>query len=257
MIDRTPVIDTHKVGIIYVGPGQSKESEILANRHGSPAYAHFIKHLGRVVKIRDELEVYTGGLQADKHGEYALAWWDDIGQILFHVATFMPNMNIPNMSSTYWKLAEIGNIHVKIVWNDSGVPYERETISGAFNHVNIVIEPHTLTPEAAYQAEFHTQGFFKVLLQVNPSLPRITPIGEFKLVAIDDLSRTVKNFALIACLFVTSWFDTGADSEFTMPINTNWQQRLDYINKSARLLPKEAEIDHSFFGLPLSEPVVK
>jgi tuberous sclerosis 2 len=236
-----------------VAPGQCTEAEILANRHGSPAYARFMKNLGRVIKIRDELEVYTGGLQADKHGDYALAWWDDIGQILFHVATFMPNLETPGQSSVFHKKAEIGNIHVKIVWNDSGKPFQRETIVGAFNHINIVIEPHTLTTEAVhYQDNYHTHGYFKVLLQVDPSLPRITSIGEFKLVSMQDLARTVRNYALIACLFCTSWLDTGEDGPVTIPINTNWQERLKLINRSERLLSKEPEMDYSLYGLPVS-----
>jgi hypothetical protein len=212
-----------------------------------------MKNLGRVIKIRDELEVYTGGLQADVHGDYALAWWDDIGQILFHVATFMPNLETPGQSSVFHKKAEIGNIHVKIVWNDSGKPFRRETIIGAFNHINIVIEPHTLTTEAVYyQGDYHTHGFFKVLLQVDPSLPRITSIGEFKLVSMEDLARTVRNYALFACLFCTSWLDTGEDGPVTIPINTNWQERLKLINRSERLLSKELEMDYSLYGLPVS-----
>lgn len=65
-----------------------------------------------------------------------------------------------------------------------------------------------MTPEAAYQKDFHLQGFCKVLLQSDPSLPRITPTGEFKIVAINDLPQTISNFAWIACLFCRAWTDT-------------------------------------------------
>jgi len=37
-LDRMSVIDTHKVRIMYVAPGQTHEREILCNNHGSPAY---------------------------------------------------------------------------------------------------------------------------------------------------------------------------------------------------------------------------
>jgi tuberous sclerosis 2 len=245
-IDWCPVIDTHKVAVLYVAPGQSEQDEILANRHGSPAYTRFIKQLGRVVKVSDELEVYTGGLRADRHGDYALAWWDDICQTLFYVATLMPNINMRGHPETYWKQAEIGNIAVKIIWNDSGKPFERTTFAGDFNHFNIIIEPHTLMPEAAYQRNVH--GFFKVLLQSDPSLPRITPTGEFKLVLIDDLPRTVSHFAFIACLFCKAWTETGSDGDFKMVINTSWRQRLNLITRSERFLNEGT--DYSFHGLP-------
>ena len=47
-IDRMPVIDTHRVGIMYVAPGQCTEKEILENTHGSPAYTRFLEGLGRL-----------------------------------------------------------------------------------------------------------------------------------------------------------------------------------------------------------------
>lgn len=34
----TPVVHTHKIGILYVAAGQTTEAEILANTCGSPSY---------------------------------------------------------------------------------------------------------------------------------------------------------------------------------------------------------------------------
>ena len=76
-LDRMPVIDTHKVGIMYVAPGQSRETDILRNSHGSPAYTRFLEGLGRLINLRGQLDVYGGGLDPDEDGEYAYAWWDD------------------------------------------------------------------------------------------------------------------------------------------------------------------------------------
>jgi tuberous sclerosis 2 len=208
LIDNIPVIDTHKVGVIYVAPGQSSEDEILSNQHGSPAYSNFIKRLGRVIKPNDNLEVYAAGLNASYHGPYALAWWDDICQILFHVASFMPK---DKREGNLYKKAEIGNDAVKIVWNDGGKSYNFDTIRSEYNLINIVIEPHTLMPKAAYQESAHANGFFKVLLQTHPSLPRITPIGEFKLVPAETLPRLMRRYSTIACMFCHSWVSTGRD----------------------------------------------
>ncbi len=88
-LDNIPVIDTHKVGIMYVAPGQTQEEDILRNVHGSPAYTQFLEGIGRLINLRGQVDVYAGGLDPDEDGEYAYAWWDDIGQILYHTATMM------------------------------------------------------------------------------------------------------------------------------------------------------------------------
>ena len=41
-IDQTPVIDTLKIGVLYVGPGQTAETDILGNIDGSPLYLSLI-----------------------------------------------------------------------------------------------------------------------------------------------------------------------------------------------------------------------
>lgn len=237
MIDRCPVIDTHKVAVIYVAPGQSSEREILGNQHGSPAYMQFLRKLGRLVKPGDELEVYTGGLQADKHGEYALAWWDDMAQIIYHVATMMPN----NYENHIYKKQEIGNDAVKIIWNDSGKPYIFDTIKSQFSLFNVIVEPHTLMQRSAFEDDSHANGYFKVTMQIDPRLPRITPIGEFKIVLASQLPDMIRHFTLLASLFCNAWLNTGMDGDYTYPLNTNWQQRLQYISKSEKFLPKTSE----------------
>lgn len=43
-LDRIPPYETHKVGVIYVGPGQAcNEAEILRNQFGSLRYAEFLQ----------------------------------------------------------------------------------------------------------------------------------------------------------------------------------------------------------------------
>lgn len=244
LIDKTPVIDTHKVGVLYVAPGQSTEREILSNRHGSPAYSKFIKKLGRVIKPSHNLEVYTGGLNVNQHGTHALAWWDDISQVLFHVATFMPAAGREGIE---YKKTEIGNDAVKIVWNE-GKPYQWDTMHSAFNLINIIIEPHTLMPKACYQENHHINGSFKVTLQTNPSLPAVTPIGDSKIVAAEHLPELMRRYATIACMFCYSWETTGMDTCDRYPLRTNWQARLDLINRAERLLGDEQEDEEIMHG---------
>ncbi|VDK20040.1 unnamed protein product [Anisakis simplex] len=42
-LDRISALEMHTVGVVYVGYGQTKESEILANVYGSERYANFIR----------------------------------------------------------------------------------------------------------------------------------------------------------------------------------------------------------------------
>src|SRR5204863_5462039 len=35
VLDHTPVVDFHKIGVLYVGKNQTRETEILSNIHGS------------------------------------------------------------------------------------------------------------------------------------------------------------------------------------------------------------------------------
>ncbi|KAM5530840.1 hypothetical protein V8D89_015484 [Ganoderma adspersum] len=225
--DRMPVIDTHKVGVMYVAPGQEHETEILRNTHGSPAYTRFLKGLGRLIYLRGQVDVYDGGLDPDIDGEYAYAWWDDIGQILFHTATLMPNGDDPNCTS---KKAHIGNDFVRIVWNDSGKPYRFDTLSTQFQFVNIVIEPHSRGAIAAFSNNLHEHEYFKVTVQRAPNMVEFTPIGDFKLISATNLPLLVRQLSLLSDWFVTVWQSTGGD---TRPdeVVTNWGSRLAAIHR--------------------------
>jgi tuberous sclerosis protein 2 len=237
VIDHTPVIDTHKVGVLYVAPGQTTEAEILSNTHGSPAYTRFLADLGRVIKPSNQQEVYTGGLRPETHGEFAYAWWDDMSQIIYHVATVMPNI-----ADGLFKKQEIGNDGVKIIWNDGGTPFKLDTILTEYALVNVVVEPHSVGARGAFSDNRHENEFFRVTLQTAPALPRITPIGDFKIISAEKLAMALRHFTLLASLFCKAWEGTGMDGDRCYPLTTNWQQRLMYISKSeSKLPPKPSE----------------
>ena len=225
--DRMPVIDTHKVGVMYVAPGQEHEPEILRNTHGSPAYTRFLRGLGRLIYLRGQVDVYDGGLDPDIDGEYAYAWWDDIGQILFHTATLMPNGDDPNCTS---KKAHIGNDFVRIVWNDSGKPYKFDTLSTQFQFVNIVIEPHSRGAIAAFSNNLHEHEYFKVTVQRASNMVEFTPIGDFKLISATNLPLLVRQLSLLSDWFVLVWQSTGGDTRRDEVV-TNWGSRLAAIQR--------------------------
>ncbi|KAF7795197.1 hypothetical protein EIP86_006346 [Pleurotus ostreatoroseus] len=234
-LDRMPVIDTHKVGIMYVAPGQQDEREILGNTHGSPAYTRFLEGLGRLINLRGQVDVYAGGLDPDEDGEYAYAWWDDIGQILYHTATLMPSTDGDGGYTN--KKRHIGNDFVRIVWNDSGGAYKFDTLSTQFQFVNIVIEPHSRGAIAAFSHNRHENEYFKLTVQRAPGMPEFTPVGEFKLVSAESLPLLVRQLSLLADWFVTVYQETGGDGaggssdEGHREFTTNWRARLQTIKR--------------------------
>lgn len=238
-LDRTPVLELHKVGVMYVAPGQTKETEILSNRTGSPAYTNFLANLGHIIKLKDQRSVYPGGLDttSDLDGEYAYVWWDEIAQIVFHATTMMPNLSHdPNRTS---KKRHVGNDWVRIVWNDSGEPYRFDTLSTQFQLVNIVIEPHSSGITAAYSNSAHENEFFKLTLQRAEGVPEFGPLGEFKLLSLKNLPSYVREISLLASLFAQVYDFTKRDTRHDEYV-TNWRQRLKII-KSLRKMEVPSE----------------
>jgi len=237
-LDRMPVIDTHKVGIMYVAPGQTHEREILGNYHGSPAYTRFLEGIGRLINLRGQVDVYAGGLDPDEDGEYAYAWWDDIGQILYHTATLMPNHeHDPHFN---YKKRHIGNDLVRIVWNDSGVPYRFDTLATQFQFVNIVIEPHSLGAIAAFSNSLHENEYFRVTVQRAPGMNEFTPIGNFKLISAENLPLLVRQLSLLGDWFASVFQHTQGDT-VQVEVQTNWRARLQAIKRFRAQMPPAPE----------------
>lgn len=129
-LDRIPPYETHKIGVLYVGKGQTgKEADILANEHGSVRYMEFLHKLGQLISLNevDPRGTYIGGLEVSgEDGKFAYLWKDDVLQVIFHVATLMPTK--PNDTACTNKKRHIGNNYVTIVYNDSGEDHQMNTI---------------------------------------------------------------------------------------------------------------------------------
>lgn len=220
-IDNTPVINTMRIAVLYVGPGQKTENEILANSDGSPLYLDFLAGLGRIIRLKGQEDVFLGGMdkENDTDGAYAYAWWDDLAQMIFHAPTLMPS----HPENTLKKRL-VGNDYVKIVYNESGQDFKFDTIRTAFNFVNIVISPYATRDVADAGSLMRTdkdgsgssnansgpvgptvdewggdsEDFFKVQLQRAEGIPEFSPIGEYKLVSrrsLPVLVRQIANYA--------------------------------------------------------------
>jgi len=76
--------ETHKIGVVYVGRGQSTETEILANTFGSSRYLQFLGGLGTLLRLPDAPSrmVYLGGLDTrGTDGTVAYCHHDIISQV--------------------------------------------------------------------------------------------------------------------------------------------------------------------------------
>ncbi|KAN0065635.1 Tuberous sclerosis 2-like protein [Thecaphora frezii] len=227
-VDLTPVVDFHKIGVLYVAPGQDSETEILGNRHGSPAYVRFLAGLGHLITLKGQEDVYTGGLdrQMDEHGKYAYVWTDEISQIVYHTATLMPNKE--HDPSHAAKKALIGNDWVHIVFNESGREYRFGTIPSQFNFVNICVSPTSRGGANLGSATPDDAVFYRVSLQTRQGLPDFSLVGDGQLISAEALPAFVRILALTSNLMSQIYLDTG---EAMQPYTGNWVSRLHHIQR--------------------------
>jgi hypothetical protein len=219
VLDRTPSIDLHKIGVVYVAPGQSSEREILANAAGSERYTEFLLCLGEFVTLSNNRDIYTGGLDTSPDcfdGRYGILFVPDqrLTQMIFHVTTLMP-LNPHDPSGTA-KKRHIGNDFVMIIWNEGGKAYERNTIPGQFNLVHILIEP--LQPPSRIS---YSECVFRVSVWFRPDItvPHPLPV----LVAGSSLGSFVRQIS-IYCNMIAQVFTSGEAS-------SNAKERLRQIKR--------------------------
>lgn len=126
-LDRITPYETHKVAVLYIGPGQVKSKiDILSNQMGSLRYTNFIQKLGHTVNLEDvdPNVCFLGGLDKNEDGPYSISWGDHLVQAIFHVGTLMP-LKDHNCNS---KMRHIGNDFVAIIYNNSGEKFDILTV---------------------------------------------------------------------------------------------------------------------------------
>jgi hypothetical protein len=244
ILDRTPVVDFHKVGVVYVGPGETTEQEILRNSVGSSAYTRFLNGLGELIRLKGCRDVYTGGLdtEMDLDGAYTYYWRESVTQLIFHVATLMPT-NIERDPQCLGKKRHIGNDFVTIVFNDSGLPYDFNTLPSQFNFVQIIIIPLAhcssggLSAKAGQlwtadprQLSSPETTYFVVYTQCRPDMPDISPVQEPKVVSHAALPAFVRQIALHANIFAQVFLQCTS-SDGGLEYVANWKERLRQIKR--------------------------
>ncbi|KAK4048611.1 Tuberous sclerosis 2-like protein [Microbotryomycetes sp. JL221] len=237
-LDRIPVVDFHKIGIMYAAPGQTSEQDILRNTHGSKAYTEFVSALGKLVRLKGsrDQDIYVGGLdqENDLDGKWTYIWDDDIAQVVFHVTTLMPTSLETDAQCTL-KKRHVGNDYVNVIWNDSGLEHAFGTVSSQFEFINILIEPHTpagnpwIGPGMSNNSEF-----FKVSMQRRPGMPEIGPLGTFKMITGSSLPHLIRQLALHCNIMCQIWLDcvgleVGGGRTTKLEYKSNWRRRLEQI----------------------------
>ncbi|KAE8223154.1 hypothetical protein CF319_g3769 [Tilletia indica] len=234
-IDFVPVVDLHKLSVLWVGPGQKSEQAILGNRQGSPAFMRFMSGLGELFTLKDRMDLPTSlDRTNDMHGKYAYMWSDHIMQVFYHTATLMPN-HAHDPTFTH-KKALIGNDPVHIVFNESGDEYRFDTIPSQFNSINIVISPTYKGGTNLGAVAPDDDIFYRVSLQRQVNLPDFSPIGDGQLISADALPGFVRVLAINSNLMAQIY---NATAETMTPYQSNWVERLRYFTRFRENLLRE------------------
>ncbi|KAK2590052.1 Tuberous sclerosis 2-like protein [Conoideocrella luteorostrata] len=210
VFDRSSSVDSHKVGVVYIGEEQSDEAEILANVCGSSDYTEFLNNLGTLTKLKGAT-FNTQGLdrEYDSDGQYTFCWRDRVTEIVFHVTTQMPT-NLEQDPQCTSKKRHIGNDFVNIIFNDSGKPFRFDTFPSQFNYVNIIITPASRASFIATRTTTNASGlrgqpFYRVQVLSKPGFPEISPASETKMVSLTALPGFIRLLALNASVFCYVW----------------------------------------------------
>ncbi|KIH86931.1 GTPase activating protein [Sporothrix brasiliensis 5110] len=264
--DRNSTVDGHKVGVIYIGEGQTDEAEILANVSGSSDYVDFLNGLGTLVRLKGAT-FNTQGLdrEFDTDGAYTFCWRDRVTEIVFHVTTQMPT-DRERDPICISKKRHIGNDFVNIIFNDSGLPFRFDTFPSEFNYVNIVITPESRASFVArrelslqkqredenealaqeQQQQQQQQGddsqqkqqqqpsprqkrampFYKVQVMSKPGFPEISPAARTKIISLKALPDFIRLLALNASVFSQVWSTRQGGEHIS-----SWRNRLRQIHR--------------------------
>lgn len=229
VLDYIPPYETHKIGVLYVGPGQANsEVEILRNQFGSVRYAEFLQRLGTLIKLADATNVFLGGLEMNgTDGQFAFVWQDDVMQVIFHTATLMPTLDTdPNCNN---KKKNIGNDFVTIVYNESGCDYNIRTVKGQFNYACVIIEPLD-------------HGSNQVTVKVREELVEHVGNSEPKIVSDQNVAVLARQLALHANL--ASRVLQSLQSNARNPYASNWLERLRKIKSIGTKVMQERSLEN-------------
>ncbi|KAI9226345.1 MAG: hypothetical protein DHS80DRAFT_18845 [Piptocephalis tieghemiana] len=236
-LDRTPVVEFHKIGVLYVGPGQRTEQEILGNEGGSLGYTRFLAGLGSLMDIvrARERGINTGGLMgpgdpdcptAGGDGRWTRRWRGEGGggsEVLFHIPTLMPTDRQRDPAAT-GKKRHIGNDFVTIIYDDSGLSqgYVFDTVPSQFNFFQIVVRPLEMGSQRGMgmggggtDESWMERTYYQVKMQRRPDLPAFGPAGTEPRVLSEEVTAPfVRQLALHANIVSQVWWQARGGHEY-------------------------------------------
>ena len=251
VLDRTPVVDLHKIGVIYVGHNQSNEVDILANTFGSQSYTSFLHSLGRLIYLQESTSngIYTGGLDVSPEsidGKIGIVWEDAFSstQIIYHVSTLMPT-DLERDPRCSLKKRHIGNDCVTIVFDESGLNnFSFASLPGQFNFINFVITPlHGFLNKSESTTSTLSESFLQqdsdkssdnkwyhveMRIREDLELPPLGILSEGKIISANELANVVRRAALHANMLALVVAQSGAGGGM---FTSNARERLRQIKR--------------------------
>ena len=217
LLDMKPAYDTWSSGVCYVRANQHADQKaIVLNQHGTHKYQRFLSRLGNLICLQDcdERRCYLGGLdfRNGEDGVYTYVWQEKIMQMVFHVATLMPNRSDSDVTS---KTLHIGNDYVLIVYDESDEGYVPHTvIRGQFLMLEIVVRP--------------VRDIYSVRLVFHkPEVEQMLNMPPVRFVTERRLAFVVKQLCLYANMASKAWREHGRADQVTSKI----MERLKHIRR--------------------------
>lgn len=151
---------SYKFGVLYCGPKQKSEEEILANNGISADFQEFLNFLGQEITLKG-YQGFSGGLDTKQNatGQKTIVSKIRDYEIMFHVAQFLPFSECD--SQQLGRKRHIGNDIVLFIFKEDKEPLDVSTFVSEMNHVFIVVhkckEVHD-TAATRYLVNFASKG---------------------------------------------------------------------------------------------------
>nr|CDS16003.1 ral GTPase activating protein subunit [Echinococcus granulosus] len=180
-LDKRRSRQTHKIALVYIGPGQEEKQDILSNLRGSIEFQRFVSNLGWPINLANH-QGFTGGLQYPEDGDIATYFASPAVEVIFHVSTHMPSATDEDRHRMF---KHLGNDEVMIIWTEHWRSFRRSSLRTEFGDVLIIISPLS-------------SGLFRIEIRKESEIPFFGPLIDGMLVSEEHLPFLVRSTAIQA-----------------------------------------------------------
>jgi hypothetical protein len=184
-VDLASERDNYTIGVLYIRNGKKTEKEIFAvdNTEVTKEYLDFLSNLGWEVELARHVG-FKGNLRPEVTGPFARYYATHNLEIIFHVATMMPNN--PNTDQEH-KRNLINFDRVLIVWVENIWDYNDTLFSHSRAVVKVVVNPMT-------------SDLYRIRIYYDKEKMNIGPLTDESVVSKHVLATTVRQTALAASI---------------------------------------------------------